>query len=112
MKYTEAVKKVEDYLECEETKINSFGSALPNYVNPNIRLKIQDNDTEEYYFGWVFYYNTEEFIRTGDFREALGGNAPLIVNKYTEELVITGTAEDVDFYIKNYAKTGDPRTKV
>ncbi|MDE3896011.1 MULTISPECIES: YrhB domain-containing protein [Vibrio] len=105
MEYTEAVKKVESYLKCEETKMNSFGSALPNYVNPNIRLKIQDNETEEYDFGWVFYYNTEEFIKAGDFREALSGNTPLIVNRYTEELVITGNHEEVDCYIKNHVKT-------
>ncbi|CAM3193384.1 YrhB domain-containing protein [Vibrio neptunius] len=108
MNFTEAVKKVESYLKGEEIKMNSFGSSLPNYVHPNIKLKIQDHDTEQYDFGWVFYYNTEKYIETGDFREALGGNAPLIVNKDTGDIVITGTAEDIGFYIKNYIKTGNP----
>jgi len=112
MKFTEAVKKVERYIKGEESKMNSFGSALPNYVNPNIKLKIQDNCTEEHEFGWVFYYNSEKYIETGDFKEALGGNAPLIVNRDSGDLVITGTAEDIGFYIRNYIKTGDPHQEV
>lgn len=112
MKFIEAVKKVETYLKGEERKMNSFGSALPNYVYPNIKLKIQDNCTEEHEFGWVFYYNSEKYIETGDFKEALGGNAPLIVNKNNGDLVITGTAEDIGFYIMNYIKDGDPHQEV
>ncbi|ATQ70948.1 MULTISPECIES: YrhB domain-containing protein [Methylosinus] len=30
--------------------------------------------------GWVFFYNTDEFIRTGDITSALAGNGPVFVS--------------------------------
>lgn len=112
MNYEKAVEKVEDYLAKEETKMNSFGSALPDYTNPNIKLQILSDSVEEHEFGWVFYYNSAKFIETDDFREALDGNAPLIVNKVSGELVETGTAQETSYYINNYIKTGDPHREV
>ncbi len=108
MKYEEAVEKVEGYLAIAESKMNTFGSALPDYVNPNIKLQILNDSTEEHDFGWVFYYNSAKFNESGDLQEALGGNAPLIINKISGELIETGTAQDTTYYINNYVRTGDP----
>ena len=41
---------------------------------------------------WMFYYNTKEFIRSGDFKYALAGNAPLIMDRADGKLYVTGTA--------------------
>lgn len=108
MKIEQAIEKVEKHLVKEAARINNLGSALSGYINPNVRLKIQDELTEEYDFGWVFFYNSVKFIETGDFRETLGGNAPLIVNKNSGDLIETGTAQEASYYINNYTKTGDP----
>ncbi len=91
--------------------MNNFGSALPGYVNPSVNLQILAEITGEYDFGWVFYYNSAKFIETGDSREALLGNAPLIINKESAELVVTGTAHDTSYYVNNYIKTGDPHNE-
>lgn len=42
---------------------------------PELGLELRPELTTEYSFGWVFFYNTREFIRTGDLRYAAGGNA-------------------------------------
>ena len=81
MEIAEAVEIVEKYLSGQAVEMNNFGSALAGYVNPKVKLQILAESTEEYDFGWIFYYNSAKFIETGDFREALAGNAPLIINK-------------------------------
>lgn len=67
MEITDAKKKMETYLAQEEAKINDLGSALPGYVNPNVRLEILNESTEEYEFGWVIYYNSAEFVAIDHF---------------------------------------------
>ena len=68
----------------------------------NLNLVVLDDLTIEKEWGWVSFYNTEEYLKTGDFSETLVGNAPYIVNKYTGELFETGTACDIEDYIKEY----------
>jgi len=67
-----------------------------------IDCAVLEDKTIEKPWGWVFFYQSKSFIETGDFREMLGGNAPIIVNRDTSELTYTGTAQDVEFYIKEY----------
>ena len=55
-------------------------------------------------FGWVFFYNTEEFLKTGNISACLAGNAPFIVNGESGELYETGTAKPVDVYIDEYKR--------
>jgi len=108
MEIVEAIEIVEKYLSRQALEMNNFGSTLPGYVNPNINLQILAESTEEYDFGWVFYYNSAKFNESGDLQEALVGNAPLIINKISGELIETGTAQDTTYYINNYVRTGDP----
>ncbi len=58
--------------------------------------------TREEEFGWVFFYNSKRFVETRDMQWALGGNAPLIVDKYTGEIHVTGTAHPIEYYIERY----------
>ena len=108
MNNQEAKNTVAEYLRKSEEEINSFGIALPGYQNPNIKLMVLDDLTREYEFGWVFFYNTEKFIKTGNNEYALAGNAPLIIDRKSEKIIVTGTAHEIDFYINNYIQHGDP----
>ena len=108
MNIEEAKNLVEAYLRKSEEEINKFGSALPDHENLNIKLVILEDKIEEYEFGWVFYYNSEMFIKTGDYIHALAGNTPLIVDRKTKEIIVTGTAHKTEFYINNYKKHGNP----
>ncbi|WP_332746152.1 YrhB domain-containing protein [Hydrogenophaga sp.] len=40
---------------------------------------IQPEFTVEVANGWVFFYNSEEFVRTGEPSAALAGNGPIFV---------------------------------
>lgn len=107
----EAIDIVEEYLSAEAVEMNNFGSAQTGYVNPDIKLQILHDQTEEHDFGWVFFYNTTKYIENDDYPEALLGNAPLIFNKVSKEIIVTGTANDVTYYVSNYIKTGDPHNE-
>jgi immunity protein 35 of polymorphic toxin system len=67
-------------------------------------IVLLENQTIEKSFGWVFFYNTKEYIENGDFRDALLGNAPLIVNRHDGSVHETGTGEPVEFYIEEYER--------
>ena len=81
-----------------ECKINEHDPTCPS----DIKLVILDNETIEKKWGWVFFYNTEDYVKSGDFLDTLVGNAPYIVNRSTGELIETGTAYDIEEYIKDY----------
>lgn len=68
----------------------------------DLDLVIQDDETIEQDFGWVFFYTTKKYLETGDFRDMVVGNAPVIVDKDTGELTETGTAHSIERYIEEY----------
>jgi len=56
----------------------------------------------EYDFGWVFCYDSKDFIETNELIYAIAGNAPLIVSKTDGQIYITGTSHGLDFYLAEY----------
>ncbi|MCA9251446.1 MAG: hypothetical protein KDA54_09970 [Phycisphaerales bacterium] len=73
-----------------------------------VEVEIVSDATIERPFGWVFFYNSVEFLRTGKLSSMLAGNAPIIINKQDGVLCDTGTAYPVEHYIKNYEEYGTP----
>lgn len=55
-------------------------------------------------FGWVFFYTSRLYAETGEVQYALAGNAPIIVNRHSKEVLPTGTAQAVEQYIVQYEK--------
>ena len=41
---------------------------------------------EETESGWVFYYESKEFVETGRIGSALAGNLPIMINRETGKL--------------------------
>lgn len=68
-------------------------------------ISIVHDQTLEEDFGWVFFYNTKQYIESGDIEWALGGNAPLIVDRDSGALHVTGTALSIDEYIRDFRRT-------
>lgn len=71
-------------------------------------LELYNNPIHQGSYGWVFGYQSRKFIETGNFSDQLAGNSPLLVDKQTQKLYVLGTAQSVDFYVKNYIAFGDP----
>src|SRR5215467_2416646 len=53
-------------------------------------------------YGWIFFYQSNEFLDNGDPRAMLVGNAPIIVDRNTSELRVTGTARPLEEYLAKY----------
>ncbi|CAN7483775.1 YrhB domain-containing protein [Pseudoxanthomonas sp. LjRoot143] len=82
-------------------------SATHDGMTEDTRI-ILDDATLEKPWGWVFFYTSRRYHETGDFRYALAGNAPYLVERATGRLMDTGTAYPTADYIANYERTGDP----
>ena len=55
---------------------------------------------------WVLFYNTEAYLRTGELRDCLVGNGPLLVDKRSGTLRQAGTAHPVERYLDGQSSTG------
>lgn len=77
------------------------GCATPDGVTP----VIVDDQTIETEFGWIFFYQSREYLLTDDFSFCLVGNAPIIVDREDGSLHETGTAEPLEHYIENYRRS-------
>lgn len=73
-------------------------------------LRIQDQSTLRMSFGWMFLYQSAEFLDSGDYSTMISGNAPLLIDRFTGALWITDTVERPAVYAENYEATGNPLT--
>ncbi|WP_445456098.1 YrhB domain-containing protein [Flavobacterium sp. HNIBRBA15423] len=73
-------------------------------VKANIELGIMESETITFDFGWVFFYQSKKFIESKNEDFIVGGNAPIIVDKFNSKLLFTGTRMNEDFYIEKYCK--------
>jgi hypothetical protein len=69
---------------------------------------VVDEATIEKPWGWVFFHTSRKWKETGDICYAVAGNSPILVEKATGRLLTTGTARNVEYYIENYERTGNP----
>ena len=63
---------------------------------------IMPEQTMDRPYGWVFFYQSKSYIARGDSLDALLGNAPIIVNKWTGEIKVTGTGRPVEEFLAEY----------
>ena len=77
----------------------------------SVELSIMDCETIEFKFGWMFFYQSKNFVMTGNDKFLVGGNAPIIVDKYNSSVHMTGTRRGERFYIENYSKYRDDLEK-
>ena len=55
--------------------------------------------TEEISEGWVFFYNTRDFIQTGESLSALAGNGPILITR-AGAVIQLGTASPWAEYVR------------
>ena len=71
-------------------------------------FSIMDSATAEYDFGWLFYYQTDAYIGSGDFRDMAVGHGPVFVDRTMGRIFETGSAYSKEHYIEAYLACGDP----
>ncbi|GAA2878299.1 YrhB domain-containing protein [Nonomuraea rubra] len=62
---------------------------------------------EECSIGWVYYYQSARYMRTGEFTAALGGNAPILIDRRNGAILPTGTAYPIEHYISDHEQPGE-----
>lgn len=62
-------------------------------------------------YGWVFSFQSSAYVETNDLREALFGNAPLLVDRKTGSVFALGTANSVEKNVLAYQRFGDPHAE-
>lgn len=60
-------------LQIAQAKVNELASAAGD------DFSIMPNETREVDQGWVFFFNSADYVRTGNYLHALAGNGPLLV---------------------------------
>ncbi len=65
-------------------------------------LVLLDQYTIERSFGWVFFFDSKRHNETGDFRDAVAGNAPIVVTKADGRVHVTGTALPLEHYLEKF----------
>ncbi len=81
--------------------VESHLASISKALEPDAAV-IVESATLERAFGWVFFYQSREYLRSGSFSHALAGNAPLIVDRLTGDIVATGTRHPIEQYLAEY----------
>jgi Immunity protein 35 len=98
-----AHKLVSQHLAKAGGVMSAFGCALPEYKD-NSPLHLVVAAVTEYDFGWLFAYNTKEYLETGEIGSALAGNSPIIVDRTDGQLYETGSTYPVQYYLDQYQR--------
>jgi hypothetical protein len=72
------------------------------------RARIVRESTIAKPYGWIFFYQSKEFLDNGTALARFAGNAPIIVNRNSSEIRVTGTAKPLKHYLEEYEKTLPP----
>lgn len=72
------------------------------------RLVVLDDATVEKSYGWVFFYESEMFLKTGELSHMLVGNAPILILKEDGRIITLGTAFPIATYLERYEQSGSP----
>src|SRR3979409_2148281 len=72
------------------------------------RARIVRESTIAKPYGWIFFSQAKGCLDNGTASAQFAGNAPIIVNRNTSELRVTGTAKPLEHYLEEYEKTLPP----
>jgi len=72
--------------------------------NSRIKLALLMDEVVEFEFGWMYFYQSYDYVMYGNEDFLIGGNSPIIVDKYFSKAIITGSRYDYQYYIDAYKK--------
>ena len=74
--------------------------------NPDCALLADSTLERESCF--VFFYQSKQYIQSGNFRDMVVGQGPVIVCKETGRLFQTGSVHETEHYVNAFEACGDP----
>jgi hypothetical protein len=75
---------------------------LPDQMEQAGGLALKLDATMEQPYGWVFFWNTRNFLEKGDRLAAIGGNGPLLVLRAGGKVIELTTREPVEAQLERY----------
>lgn len=80
----------------------------PDWLPPEDDWIVVDEATIERSWGWVFFHTSKLWRDTGEIQFAVAGNAPILVERESGNIIGTGTTHPVEHYIENFERHGNP----
>jgi hypothetical protein len=80
-------------------------------VDEDYHLVIYSDDTIEKDYGWVFFYTSERYLRTGNDLDRPIGGGPLLVEKNNGAAVFLGTGYNFQVVLAEYEASRNLPTK-
>jgi hypothetical protein len=71
-------------------------------LGDEIGMSLQLVRRQDLSYGWLFFYNSQAYLQSGEIGSMLAGNAPFIVEACDGSLHVLGTAAPVEIYLKEY----------
>ncbi len=90
------------HIEHIEKEMNEFGSALPGHKNNT--LIILTDQIKEFDIGWIYCYDTKEYVKEGKNDAALTGNLPFIVSRNNGQVFESIILESIERFIEDFRK--------
>lgn len=90
-------------IELDDARViaDNLVAELNEDVRQNIELAVRHSSVRDVGIGWLFYFNSLEYIKTGDSEKALlGGNTPFIVAKEDGSLHFFGESGEFGLLIQ------------
>jgi len=56
-------------------------------------------------YGWVFFYNSSEYVKFGNIGAMLAGNAPFLIDSKDGAINVFGTAQPLEIYLQEYERS-------
>lgn len=69
---------------------------------PDRQLVIVDADTIEDQLGWIFFTQSDKFLRTRKFRDRLIGNHPIFVDRADASVIYVPTYQSAERFLADY----------
>lgn len=90
-------------LEAKKIALNYLADIEKEMEMP---LLLAEDEVVESNMAYAFFYNSKNYIETGDFSSCLAGNGPIIVLRLNGEVMEGGTESPVEYYLDNLEKYG------
>ena len=88
----------------KEQALELLTKKLAQLDSSHYDLTIDDRDTIERPFGWVFFYNSRKFIETGLERYLILGPGPVIVDRNSGAIKFFGSETSDEEAIEEYER--------
>jgi hypothetical protein len=90
-------------LEAKKKALNYLADIEKEMEMP---LLLIEDEVIESEIAYAFFYNSKDYIETGDISSCLAGNGPIIVLRNNGKIIEGGTDSPVEYYLDNLKKYG------